>query len=189
MEEWREKALSYEKQVNKLEVKLSLAKGKMQQHKSKLDLRPVKNNVALDLPPAPLGAQLVKERLALQKNNNHTAGRHEHDLLLEETNNFEESRRRTPKKEAVQPLSLARQLAKEKRSLIRSLKENGSRQELKEEGRSRRYSNIMMNGGVGSSRSPLRDIGNSSPLERQSHRAAFAYHSPESSRIRESFRK
>lgn len=186
MEEWREKALNYEKQVNKLELKLSLAKGKMQ-HKSKLDIRPVENNVALDLPPVPLGAQLVKERLALQKNNNHTVGRHEQDDLLEEMN-FEESRRRTPKKEVVQPLSLARQLAKEKRSLIRSLKENGSRQEHKEEGRSRRYSNIL-NGGTGSSRSPLRDIGNSSPLERQSHRAAFAYHSPESSRIRESFRK
>lgn len=188
MEEWKEKALSYEKQVNKLELKLSLAKGKMQ-HKSKLDLRPVENNAVLNLPPVPLRAQLVKERIALQKNNNHAVGklcRLEQDLLLEEMK-LEENRKRTPKNE-LQPLSLAKQLAKEKRSLIRSLKENGNRQQLKEDGRSRRYSNII-NGGVSSNRSPLRDIVNSSPLERQGHRSAFAYHSPESSRIRESFRK
>ncbi|KAG6438445.1 hypothetical protein SASPL_103388 [Salvia splendens] len=69
------------------------------------------------------------------------------------------------KKRGVPLLSLAKQLAKEKRSFLK-------------EKASRRHSSI-------SDRSPLREIGNS----RQNHRAAFDYHSPERSRIRESFRK
>ncbi|XP_047937678.1 uncharacterized protein LOC125185221 isoform X2 [Salvia hispanica] len=66
-------------------------------------------------------------------------------------------------------LSLAKQLAKEKRSFLK-------------EKASRRHSSIF---GASEYRSPLREIGNS----RQNHRAAFDYHSPERSRIRESFRK
>lgn len=122
-----------------------------------------------DLPLLPLGAQLVKERRALSCNMKKQY--HLEEMKVEEN-------KKTAKEKEFRPLSLAKQLAKEKRSLIRSLKENrrdkGSKQELSA------YS---------SKRSPLRDIANSSLLETQNHRIAFAYHSPESSRIRESFRK
>ncbi|KAH6812328.1 hypothetical protein C2S51_026090 [Perilla frutescens var. frutescens] len=188
VEEWKEKALDYEKQVNELEFKLS--KDKMK--KSKFDLRPDENKVILDLPPVPLGAQLVKERLALSCHmmTYHTNGKScklVEDLTLQEMN-IEENKKRRAKKD-LPPLSLAKQLAKEKRSRIRSLKENSDKgnKQLLDDGRRRLYSNN--NGGVASTRSPLRDIGNSSPLARENHRAAFDYHSPESSRIRESFRK
>ncbi|KAG6435111.1 hypothetical protein SASPL_106762 [Salvia splendens] len=68
-------------------------------------------------------------------------------------------------KRGVPLLSLAKQLAKEKRSFLK-------------EKTSRRYSSIFAS-------SDRREIGNS----RQNHRAAFDYHSPERYRIRESFRK
>ncbi|KAL1547440.1 hypothetical protein AAHA92_23918 [Salvia divinorum] len=103
VEEWKQKALDYEKEVHQLENKLSL---KMEAENSQ--------------------------------------------------------------KRAVPLLSLAKQLAKEKRSF------------LKEKTRSQHPSIFGA-----FDRSPLREIGNS----RQNHRAAFDYHSPERSRIRESFRK
>lgn len=142
MEAWKERALELELQLCSVKQKKT--------REGERDL--------------PLGAQLVKERLALScdmKKQHHV-----------EEMNMEENKK-TAKERDFPPLSLAKQLAKEKRSLIRSRRDDkGSKQDLSS-----------------SKRSPLRDIANSSLLETQNHRIAFAYHSPESSRIRESFRK
>ncbi|KAK6119758.1 hypothetical protein DH2020_046499 [Rehmannia glutinosa] len=167
VEEWKEKALGYENKVNEMQLQVFVLKEEIQKSES-------------DLPPVPLGKQLEKEKLVLsfrlKKNCHIDEERCKFENALEE----QEQKERTPNKD-LPPLSLGKQLAKEKRMLFRRLKENrdaserGSRRELSADG--------------GRKRSPLMDIGNSSPLARQNSRSAFAILSPESSRIRDSFRK
>ncbi|KAI3449976.1 hypothetical protein Pfo_006641 [Paulownia fortunei] len=197
VEEWKEKALGYENKANNLQLELSVLKQKIQ--KSKIDLNPgqTREPIAIpDLPPVPLGKQLEKEKLVLSfrlKKNCHIEEEgYKFENALEELNIEEENKERTPNKN-LPPLSLGKQLAKEKRMLLRRLKENhhpsekGSKQELSADARRKPYTNSI--GAGAPKRSPLRDIGNSSPLARQNSRAAFAFHCPESYGTRDSFRK
>ncbi|KAK6119768.1 hypothetical protein DH2020_046490 [Rehmannia glutinosa] len=179
MEEWKEKALGYENKVNELQLQVFVLKEEIQKSES-------------DLPPVPLGKQLEKEKLVLSfrlKKNCHID---EEGCKFENALVEQEQKERTENKD-LPPLSLGKQLAKEKRMIFRRLKENrdaserGSRRELSADGGRKPYSAGI--GVLGPKRSPLMDIGNSSPLARQNSRSAFAFHSPESSRIRDSFRK
>ncbi|KAK6164127.1 hypothetical protein DH2020_000991 [Rehmannia glutinosa] len=179
VEEWKEKALGYENKVNELQLQVFVLKEEIQKSES-------------DLPPVPLGKQLEKEKLVLSfrlKKNCHID---EEGSKFENALEEQEQKERTPNK-TLPPLSLGKQLAKEKRMLFGHFKENrdagerGSRRELSADGGRKPYSTGI--GILGPKRSPLMDIGNSSPLARQNSRSAFAILSPESSRIRDSFRK
>ncbi|KAL0389319.1 UNVERIFIED_CONTAM: hypothetical protein Scaly_0289000 [Sesamum calycinum] len=199
VEEWKETALGYENKVNKLQLELSALKEETQ--KTKAGLKPSQNRDLLkvnpDAPaPVPLGKQLEKEKLVLRcrlKKNRHND---ENGCKLEnalDKINTDGNKERTSNKD-LPPLSLGKQLAKEKRMLLRRLKENHDAsekgsigRELVADGRRALYSNSVRI--IATERSPLKDIGNSSPLARQHSRSAFPFHSPESSRTRESFRK
>lgn len=177
MEEWREKAHAYEDKAYELQHELSSLKEKI--HKPRGDPNPKAN-----LPPIPLRKQLNKEKLVLLSSHfKKKCHFDEKGFKFEdkEANVEEENREGSPRKE-LPPLSLGKQLAKEKRMLLRRLKENRDRGGSKpEDGRRKLVEEAPI-------RSPLRDIGNSSssPLTR---RLAFTLHSPESSRIRDGFRK
>ncbi|KAL0419560.1 UNVERIFIED_CONTAM: hypothetical protein Sradi_1369500 [Sesamum radiatum] len=199
VEEWKETALGYENKVNKLQLELSALKEETQ--KTKAGLKPSQNRDLLkvnpDAPaPVPLGKQLEKEKLVLRcrlKKNRHND---ENGCKLEnalDKINTDGNKERTSNKD-LPPLSLGKQLAKEERMLLRRLKENHDAsekgsigRELVADGRRALYSNSVRI--IATERSPLKDIGNSSPLARQHSRSAFPFHSPESSRTRESFRK
>ncbi|KAK4407411.1 hypothetical protein Sango_0322100 [Sesamum angolense] len=200
VDEWKERALGYENKVNKLQLELSALKEETQ--KTKAGLKPSHNRelplkVNPDAPaPVPLGKQLEKEKLVLScrlKKNRHND---ENGCKLEnalDKINTDGNKERTSNKD-LPPLSLGKQLAKEKRMLLRRLKENHDAsekgsigRELVADGRRALYSNSVRI--IATERSPLKDIGNSSPLARQHSRSAFPFHSPESSRTRESFRK
>ncbi|KAL0435377.1 UNVERIFIED_CONTAM: hypothetical protein Sradi_0245600 [Sesamum radiatum] len=200
VEEWKETALGYENKVNKLQLELSALKEEIQ--KTKAGLKPSHNRelplkVDPDAPaPVPLGKQLEKEKLVLscrlKKNRHNDENGCKFDNALDEFN-ADGNKERAANKD-LPPLSLGKQLAKEKRMFLRHLKENcdasekGSiGRELVADGRRALYSNSVRI--IATERSPLRDIGNASPLARQHSRSAFPFHTPESSRTRESFRK
>ncbi|KAK4419579.1 hypothetical protein Salat_2370800 [Sesamum alatum] len=198
VEEWKDTALGYENKVNKLQLELSALKEEIQ--KTKAGLKPGQDRELLldpDQPvPVPLGKQLEKEKLVLscrlKKNQHNDENMCKFENVVEEFN-ADGNKDRAANKE-LQPLSLGKQLAKEKRMLLRRLRdkhdacEKGSTgRELVADGRRALYSNSVRI--VATERSPLRDIGNASPLARQHSRSAFPFHSPESSRTRESFRK
>ncbi|KAL9169142.1 hypothetical protein ABFS82_04G060000 [Erythranthe guttata] len=142
------------------EAQLELSILKEEIQKSRTDL-----SIMTDIPAVPLGRQLDKERVVLSFRSK------------------ENEQGYSPSKD-LPPLSLGKQLANEKRMLLHRLKE---KRNAREKGK------IMCSNGTGAEaptrRSPLREIGNSSPLAKQKSRSAFCLHSPESSRIRESFRK
>ncbi|KAL0459190.1 UNVERIFIED_CONTAM: hypothetical protein Slati_0546200 [Sesamum latifolium] len=200
VEEWKETALGYENKVNKLQLELSALKDEIQ--KTKAGLKPSHNRelplkVNPDTPaPVPLGKQLEKEKLVLscrlKKNRQNDENGCNFENALDDFN-ANANKERTTNKD-LPPLSLGKQLANEKRMVLRRLKENRDAsekgsvgRELVADGRRTLYSNSVRI--VATERSPLRDIGNSSPLARQHSRSAFPFHSPESSRTRESFRK
>ncbi|KAL3647557.1 hypothetical protein CASFOL_008525 [Castilleja foliolosa] len=166
VEEWKEKALRYENKTNELQLELSVAKDEIE--KSKLDL-------------VPLVEQIEKEKKLVL----------EFKLKKDRQTGEEEKNQRTPKKDLLPPLSLGKQLAKEKNIFIRRLKEHG--RDIGEIGRKKKVSSACDGGEiVGSSRSPLIDVhsNNMSPLTRQLSRSGFAFfRSPESLRLRESFKK
>ncbi|KAL3850135.1 hypothetical protein ACJIZ3_012017 [Penstemon smallii] len=172
VEEWKGKALNHEIKANELQLELSKLKEDLQKPKEDLHL-------------VPLGKQLQKEKLALSCRFNERHHFDENGCTFENVMkelNIEKNKERTKSKD-LPPISLGKQLAKEKRMFLRGLKEN----------RGKAYSN---SDGVGAvNRFPLQDIGNSSsvPLARQNScsREAFLFDSPpESSRTREScFRK
>ncbi|XP_011080431.1 girdin-like [Sesamum indicum] len=192
VEEWKEMALGHQNKVDKLQLELSALKEEIQ--KTKAGLKPSQNRepplkVNPDAPaPVPLGKQLEKEKLILscrlKKNRHNDENRCKLDEFNADGNKEQASNKDLP------PLSLGKQLAKEKRMLLRCLKESHDASEkgsIVADGRRALYSNSVRI--IATERSPLRDIGNSSPLARQHSRSAFPFHSPESSRTRESFRK
>ncbi|KAL6505378.1 hypothetical protein OROGR_025195 [Orobanche gracilis] len=175
---WKVKALEYKNKANQLQLELSILK-----EKSKPE----------SLPPFPTIKQLKKEnifsnfRLKKTRRINETF-----ENAVEELN----GEVRTPKEELT-PLSLGKQLAKEKRMLLGRLKENrhhgnekvGKLQELSGSAGGRRKKTYST-----SYRSPdpkhssLTDIESLSPFARQRSIAAFGFCSPESSRMRNSFK-
>ncbi|KAL3645139.1 hypothetical protein CASFOL_010319 [Castilleja foliolosa] len=163
VEEWKEKAVRYENKARGLQLELSIAKDEIQ--KSKSDI-------------VPLAKQIEKEK-KLVLDFRSKKGRKTDD---------EEQKERTPKKEVLQPLSLGKQLAKEKKMLLRRLKEH--RRDFSERCGKKKVS-MVDDEIVGASRSPLMDVhDNLSPLTRQLSRSAFGFfRSPESLRIREGFKK
>ncbi|KAI3791913.1 hypothetical protein L2E82_05779 [Cichorium intybus] len=146
VEEWREKAIKYETKANKLETEVISVKGELKKlKKDEITSTPKKTVVSL-------GKQIEKEtKIGLScRMNGQTdvihSNRHE---KVEQTKKVEQS------KKDSQPLSLGKQLAREKRILISRLKENRTRDnEMSSEGRKKGYNYLV--------RSPFKDIGNSS---------------------------
>ncbi|KAL0460955.1 UNVERIFIED_CONTAM: hypothetical protein Slati_0722700 [Sesamum latifolium] len=123
VEEWKEKAHGYENKANELQLQLSVLREELQKYKA--------------------GVKLETNR---EENQCCDEFENAKDEL-----NMQENRVTTPTKELA-PISLAKQLAKEKRMLL--LQSRGKRHDSER-------------GNGKSKRSPLRDIGNSSSLRGQ----------------------
>ncbi|GER55055.1 myosin-related family protein [Striga asiatica] len=193
VEEWKEKAIRYENKANETSLEISTLKEQTRNPNTDLSLPP----------PFPLGKQLEKEKIfssfRLKKNSAVDEKGRNYENGPEEELKTEES---SPKKGLPEPLSLGKQLAKEKRKILRHLKENPNRVHADDvssrERASKREVPISVRrkkscssgfGILDPSRSPLMDISSLSPLTRQISRSAFfGFLSPESSRIRGSFR-
>ncbi|KAG8370973.1 hypothetical protein BUALT_Bualt13G0038900 [Buddleja alternifolia] len=165
VEEWKDRALGYEIKADELQLELSVLKN---------ELRKSKTNRG--------------QNGDFKSKDNHRID--EKSLKFENAKkefNIEET------KQDSRPVSLAKQLSKEKKMLLRHLKEKrrstdkDCTNEISADGRRKIYANGV---GVvgGSGYSPLRNIGNSMSLARENG-ADFPFHSTESSRRRESFRK
>ncbi|KAL4592166.1 hypothetical protein LXL04_005152 [Taraxacum kok-saghyz] len=140
VEEWREKAIEYETKANKLEREVVLVKGELEKlKKDEVTSTPKK-------PVVSLGKQIEKET----KNGLSCRMKGQCDVIHSKRHEkVEES------KKDSQPLSLGKQLAREKRILVSRLKENRNRDnEMSSEGRKKGYNYLV--------RSPFKDIGNSS---------------------------
>ncbi|CAA0833474.1 myosin-related [Striga hermonthica] len=192
VEEWKEKAMRYENKANEMSLEISALKEQTQNP-----------NMGLSPPPlVPLGKQLEKEKIfssfRLKKNSTVDEKGRKYENGPERVLKTEE---RTPEKGLPEPLSLGKQLAKEKRKILRHLKENPNRVHADDGSReraSKREAPVSVRrkkscstgfGILDPSRSPLMDIRSLSPLTRQISRSAFfGFLSPESSRIRGSFR-
>ncbi|KAI3706734.1 hypothetical protein L6452_24667 [Arctium lappa] len=160
VEEWRGKAIEYEAKANKLQTEGDLLKGELE----KLKKDQTKESV---LTPKKTMLSLSKQIERETKNG----------LSCRMKGNCEKVEE---SKKDSQPLSLAKQLAREKRILISRLKENrGSNNEG-----SRKGYNLV--------RSPFKDIGNSTSsssasLVRQNSNAIFPLHYLEPARMEDSF--
>ncbi|KAL6564745.1 hypothetical protein OROMI_016195 [Orobanche minor] len=178
---WKVKALEYKNKTNELQLELSILKEETQ-----------KSKPASSLPPFPPVIQLKKEKLLsnfrLKKTRTHVneEGRNKFELNTEVI--------RTPKEELT-PLSLGKQLAKEKRILLRRLKEknrhhHGNEEELSgsADGRRKKTSYSISEWNSDPKHLSLTDIESLSPFARQRSRSAFGFCSPESSRMRNSFK-
>ncbi|CAI9289487.1 unnamed protein product [Lactuca saligna] len=140
VEEWREKAIKYETKANKLETEVVLVRGELEKlKKDEITSTPKK-------PVVSLGKQIEKEaKIGL-------SCRMKGQCDVIDSNRHEKVEQ---SKKDSQPLSLGKQLAKEKRILISRLKENRTRDnEMSSEGRRKGYNYLV--------RSPFKDIGNSS---------------------------
>ncbi|KAI3461114.1 hypothetical protein Pfo_017777 [Paulownia fortunei] len=195
VEEWKEKAHGYEIKANELQLELSVLREELQKSKAELNLG---QNREVKLIPDPPRKQFEKENHVWSynmKDNQHSDEKVcKFENAKEELNIQQENIERTPAKD-LPPISLVKQLAKEKRMLLRRLKEKRhasekvciQEEELSLDGRGKPQTNSI--GVVAPKRSPLRDIGNSSSLARQNG-AVYPFHSPESNfRTRESCRK
>lgn len=159
VEEWRGKAIEYETKANKLQTEGNLLKG---------ELEKLKKDQAKEVALTPKKTMLSLSKQIERETKNGLSCR-----LKGNCEKVEES------KKDSQPLSLAKQLAREKRILISRLKENrGSNNEG-----SRKGYNLV--------RSPFKDIGNSSSssasLVRQNSNAIFPLHYLEPARMEDSF--
>ncbi|KAL6563918.1 hypothetical protein OROHE_005158 [Orobanche hederae] len=183
---WKVKALEYKNKANELQLELSVLKEETQ-----------KSKPASSLPPFPPVIQLKKEKLLsnfrLKKTRTHVneEGRNKFENAVEELN---AEVIRAPKEELT-PLSLGKQLAKEKRILLRRLKEknrhhHGNEEELSgsADGRRKKTSYSINDWNSDPKHSSLTDIESLSPFARQRSRSAFGFCSPESSRMRNSFK-
>lgn len=157
LQEWKEKALSYENKANEIQLKLY----ELKQENQKLNAVLVANQAHM----LPLGRQL-KPALSCHGTRSHRIKGLQHNDVIEESMH-----------EGSPPLSLAKQLAKEKKMLQHQRKKD------RDARRMARSSSMRGN------RAPLMDIGNSSPLEEQSSRATFALQRLDSFRTNQSFRK
>ncbi|KAL2540909.1 myosin-related [Abeliophyllum distichum] len=186
VEDWREKALSFENKANELQTEISTLKEELQKSKIEPNLRenteitsvPDENENENLLPICSLKKNhCMEDKGCLRKN-------------AKEESNVDRNEELTITKDLPQ-ISLGKQLAKEKRMLLRQLRQNrcandkGSKEELE----GRRKAHVHTNVHVAPKQSPLRDIGNMSPLVRQYSKAIFPLQSPENCRMKEGFRK
>ncbi|KAG8388992.1 hypothetical protein BUALT_Bualt02G0183100 [Buddleja alternifolia] len=183
---WKERALDYEIKANQLQLELSVFKGDIR--KSKADLKHGENRNLKqipDLPPVPLRKQIEHEKIV----SDFPLKEKGMDELNTENKNEEI---RTPTKDLQPPISLAKQLAKEKRMFYHHRSKENLEKGLLADGRRKPHSNSSI-GVVSPRRSPLRDIVNSSSpalRARQNSRVASPYDSPEcSTAARERTRK
>ncbi|XP_076915833.1 uncharacterized protein LOC143575308 [Bidens hawaiensis] len=148
--EWKEKAITYETKENNLQTEVSLVKGELE----KLKKEQVKE----------VGSTPKKAIVSLSK-----------QLERESKNRHEKVEQ---SKKDSHPLSLGKQLAREKRILISRLKENRpNTSEMSSDGRRK---------GCKLVRPPFKDIGNSSSgngLIKQNSNAVFPLHCPEPARM------
>ncbi|KAI7750171.1 hypothetical protein M8C21_019305 [Ambrosia artemisiifolia] len=154
VEEWREKAIVYEIKANNLQTEVSLVKD---------ELEKLKKEQAQEVVSTPQKATVSLSRQIERETTSGVSCRMNKHEKVEQS-----------KKES-HPLSLGKQLAREKRILISRMKENRpNNNEISNEGRRK---------GV---RSPFKDIGNTSSSAgsiRQSSNAIFPLHCPEPARM------
>ncbi|KAL2557235.1 myosin-related [Forsythia ovata] len=186
VEDWREKALSFEYKANELQTEISTLKEELQKSKTEQNLRENKEITSVPdenenlLPICSLKKNHCMEDKGCMRKN------------AKEESNVDRNEELTITKDLPQ-ISLGKQLAKEKRMLLRQLRQNrcannkGSKEEL--EGRRKAHVHTCTNVHVAPKQSPLRDIGNMSPLVRQYSKAIFPLQSPESCKMKEGFRK
>ncbi|KAL6505377.1 hypothetical protein OROGR_025194 [Orobanche gracilis] len=185
LEEWKDKATGYENEVNELQLQLSDLKEEIQKSKNEL------------LPLVPLRDEVEKEKHVTSfpfKANCHID---EERYICQNAVEVPsaEHKKRTIKID-LPPPSLCEQLAKEeKRMPLHYLRENrnydiakGNKQKLPADG-GRKVPYMTEFGVVAPNRRPLMDIKNISPLTKQRSISVVGFRSPQSSRIRDSFRK
>ncbi|CAA0805799.1 myosin-related [Striga hermonthica] len=198
VEEWKGKAIKYENKANELQLEVSILKENIQNPSVDLMSQPS---------PVPLGKQLEKEKklksFRLKKNSEveEKEQRKYESLPEEEEINNKTTEERTPRRGLSVPLSLGKQLAKEKRKILRHLKDNYNRvhddngdrerrgkREVPASGRRKKSCSTGF-GVVEPTRSPLMDISSLSPIAQQISRSSFfGLRNPESSKVRGSFR-
>ncbi|KAI3687817.1 hypothetical protein L1987_81520 [Smallanthus sonchifolius] len=159
VEEWREKAIAYEIKTNNLQTEVSLMKG---------ELEKLKKDQVKEVASTPKKAIVsLSKQIERETKNGLSCRMNKHEKM-------EQS------KKDSNPLSLGKQLAREKRILISRLKENRpNNNEISGDGRRKGYSLV---------RSPFKDISNSSSsssvgLIRQNSNAVFPLHCPEPARM------
>ncbi|KAM0045942.1 hypothetical protein Hdeb2414_s0009g00309911 [Helianthus debilis subsp. tardiflorus] len=154
VEEWREKAITYETKANELQTEVNLVKG---------ELEKLKKDQVKEVASTPKKTIVSLSKQIERETKNGSSCRMNKQEKVEQS------------KKDSHPLSLGKQLAREKRILISRLKENRPNgNEISSEGRRK---------GV---RSPFKDIGNSSSSAgsiRQGSNAIFPLHCPEPARV------
>ncbi|KAK2967815.1 hypothetical protein RJ640_027709 [Escallonia rubra] len=190
VQEWREKALTFETKANELQTETSTIRGELEKLKIE-EKREVMSTQ--EFTPISLSKQIEMEKRMLKcraKEYRSTADRRTKQEIFKEKLRTVEISESMPTID-LPPISLGKHIAKEKHGLLCRLKEDrhttdkGSKKEKSCDGRRRAHT--CSSGHVVSTRSPFRDIGNSSPLVRQSGSTVFPLHSPEPLRVEESF--
>ncbi|KAK3032967.1 hypothetical protein RJ639_035795 [Escallonia herrerae] len=190
VQEWREKALVFETKANALQTETSTLRGELEKLKIE-EKREV--TTTQEFTPISLSKQIEMEKCMLKyraKEYRSTADRLTKQEIFKEKLRTVEISESMPTRD-LPPISLGKHIAKEKHGLLSRLKEDrhpndkGSKRENSCDGRRRAHT--CSSGHVVSTRSPFRDIGNSSPLVRQSGSAVFPLHSPEPLKVEESF--
>ncbi|GER38366.1 myosin-related family protein [Striga asiatica] len=189
VEEWKLKATKYENKASQLQLEVSILKEQIQNPSA-----------------VPLGKQLEKEKklksFRMKKNSQvEEKEQRKYESLPElEEEEVKTAEERTPKRGGLSvPLSLGKQLAKEKRKILRHLRENynrayddngGDRERRSKRDSGRRKKSCSTGFGVVEPiRSPLMDISSLSPITQQISRSSFfGLRNPETSRVRGSFR-
>ncbi|KAM7497153.1 hypothetical protein LguiA_021567 [Lonicera macranthoides] len=165
LEEWRHKALTFEAKANELEAQVALITKELEILRAEQN-REIATTRDLSLPS--LGKQLEKEKRVLichvEDNCFNTS---DNEKVDRENARIEQCNEIVATKE-LPLVSLGEQIAKEKCGLICRLKENhhnnagGSKNESSRDGKGKENMRGNILGAL--RRSPLRDIGNSSPL-------------------------
>ncbi|XP_075500732.1 uncharacterized protein LOC142539276 [Primulina tabacum] len=177
VEEWKEKALSFQNRAGELQLELLSLKEEIEDKDAML---------------LPLKKQLENEEkvMTYRLKENHCFDKDGHTLekVVKELNG-EQNNEQARHKE-LPPLSLGKHLAKEKRMVLRRSKETrqssniDSKQEILTEERRKIYR--KRDGILASKQSPLQDIGNSLPVTGQVHHCKdVSLHSPQSSTMAE----
>nr|XP_043623254.1 myosin heavy chain, embryonic smooth muscle isoform [Erigeron canadensis] len=172
VEEWREKAVEYETKANKLQKEVDSVKSELE--KFKKDQAKEMASTPKKTAMLSLGKQIERET----KNGLSCRMKGPCDVISS-SNRHEKVEQN---KKELQPLSLGKQLAREKQILISRLKENRKcNNEISGDGRRKGYNLV---------RSPLKDIGNSTSssmtISRQNSNAIFPLHCPDPARLEDS---
>ncbi|CAA3013540.1 Hypothetical predicted protein [Olea europaea subsp. europaea] len=184
VEDWRKKALSFEYKANELQTEISTLKEELRKSKTEPNSRENKERISV------LDEKENLLPICSMKKNHHTEDNGCMRKNSKEESNVERRDELMITKDFPQ-ISLSKQLARDKRMLLRQLRENrcenskGSKEELDGRRKAQTHANVH----VAPKQLPLRDIGNMSPSVRQYNKAIFPLQSPENRRMKESFRK